>query len=156
MDYAVSLTEVKATYLAAVRATVTRQTLGATIRRILAENKIYQFIKTSNLEKAGHNVFIYETDRLRNAGNEIDIEIGVQVAGPFEGNGEVICSATPEGRAAMTVHTGHYDRIGQAHSAVMTWARAQSIALTGRNWEIYGDWQEDPNQLTTEVFYLLK
>src|SRR5690242_6421130 len=111
MDYAVSLTEVKATYLAAVRATVTRQTLGATIRQILADNKVYRFIKSVGLEKAGHNVFVYETDRLRNFGNECDIEIGVQVAGLFEGNGEVICSSTPEGRTAMTVHTGHYDRI---------------------------------------------
>ena len=155
MDYPVSLTEVKATYLAAVGATVTRQTLGATIRQILAENKIYPFIKNAGLEKAGHNVFVYKTDRVRNPGNEFDIEIGVQVAGPFEGKGEVICSATPEGRAAMTIHTGQYDRIGQAHTAVMTWARDQGIALTSLNWEIYGDWQEDPNLLATEVFYLL-
>lgn len=156
MEYAISLTEIEATYLAAVRATVTRQTLGATIRQILTANKIYPFIQSAGLQKAGHNVIVYENDRSRNSGNEFEIEVGVQVAGPFEGNGEVICSSTPAGRAATALHTGPYDRLGQAHAAIMQWAKAQGIALTGRSWEVYGDWHADPNQLTTEVFYLLK
>lgn len=156
MDYAISLTEVESSYLAAVRATVTRRTLSVTIRQILGANKIYPFIKSAGLQKAGHNVIVYENDRSRSFGNEFEIEVGVQVAAPFEGNDEVICSSTPAGRAATTLHTGPYDRLGQAHDAIMTWAKKEGIALTGRSWEVYGDWHEDPNQLTTEVLYLLK
>jgi hypothetical protein len=28
--------------------------------------------------------------------------------------------------------------------------------LAGPNWEIYGDWNDQPDQLRTDVFYLLK
>jgi hypothetical protein len=29
-------------------------------------------------------------------------------------------------------------------------------AIAGPNWEIYGDWTENPEELTTEVCYLLR
>lgn len=158
MSYAINICEAKASYLAVVRATVTNQNLGAIIRQILADSKVYAFIKQTGLEKAGHNVMVYKNDQSKTTGNspkEIVIEVGVQVAQPFEGNGEVICSATPEGKAVTTLHTGPYDQLGKAHTAIMEWARTQHYQLTGRNWEVYGDWHNDPNQLTTEVFYLI-
>ncbi|HEX2911942.1 MAG TPA: GyrI-like domain-containing protein [Chloroflexia bacterium] len=157
MSYVISLCEVQSSYLAVVRATVTPQNLGATIRQILVSNKVYSFIKQAGLEKAGHNVIVYKNDRPKFAGNlpkEFEIEVGVQVAGPFEGDGQVVSSLTPRGKAATTLHTGPYDQLGQAHTAIMDWARAHHYPLTGRSWEVYGDWHEDPNQLTTQVFYL--
>lgn len=159
--YAINLCEVQASYLAVVRATVTPQTLGPTIRQILASNQVYQFIKEAGLEKAGHNVMVYRNDHPVVEGKltkekEFVLEVGVQVAAPFEGNGQVVCSSTPPGRSATTLHTGPYDQLGQAHTAIMEWARAQGYPLTGLSWEIYGDWHHDPNQLTTQVFYLLK
>ncbi len=159
MNYSVDLCDVEAGYIAAVRATVTHQTLGAAIRQILTGNQVYQFIKEAGLAKAGHNVIVYKNDQTGMAGGhpaEFEIEVGVQVAGPFTGNGQVICSSTPQGRAATTLHPGPYERLGQAHTAVMNWAKAQGHLFTGRSWEIYGDWQENPNDLTTQVFYLLK
>lgn len=159
MNYDINLGEAQPSYLAVVRATVTHQTLGATIRQILGSNRVYTFIKQAGLEKAGHNVMVYKNDQqrvLENGLKEFEIEVGVQVARPFEGDGQVICSSTPEGRVATTIHTGAYDRLGQAHTAIMEWAKAQRLSLTGRSWEIYGDWHEDPNQITTQVFYLLK
>ena len=159
MPYDISQCEVHASYLVAVQATVTPQSLGATIRQILASNKVYQFIKEANLSKAGHNVMIYRNDqqKINTQGlREFIMEVGVQVAGPFEGNGQVVCSLTPTGNALTTLHTGPYDQLGQAHTAIMDWARAHNQPFTGLNWEVYGDWHEDPSQLTTEVFYLLK
>ena len=158
MNYAISLCEVESSYLAAVQATVTHQTLGATIMQILGSNKVYKFIKQAGLEKAGHNVIVYKNDQQKVLGNftkEFVIEVGVQVAAPFEGDGVVICSSTPQGQAVTTLHIGPYDRLGQAHTAIMDWAKANHQPLTGRNWEVYGDWEEDPNKLTTQVFYLL-
>jgi effector-binding domain-containing protein len=84
------------------------------------------------------------------------IEVGVQVPGPFEGDGRVVCSATPGGTAARALHVGPYDKLGDAHDAVRLWCRKNNHPIAGPNWEVYGDWNEDPNQLETEVFYLLK
>lgn len=159
MNYTVTLCQVESSYLTAVRATVNRQNLGATIRQILNSNAVYQFIRQAGIEKVGHNVIVYRNDQQESFGNlpkEFVIEVGVQVAGSFEGNGELVCSSTPQGRAATTLHTGPYDRLGQAHTAIMDWAKKQGQPLTGLSWEVYGDWQEDSNKLTTEVFYLLK
>ena len=159
MDYAVSICEVKASYLAVVQATVTHQNLGATIRQILASNKVYWFIKQAGLEKIGHNVIVYKNDLQKASGNlatEFVVEVGVQVGQHFESDSEVICSSMPQGNAVTTLHTGPYNRLGQAHTAIMEWAKVQHYPLTGRSWEVYGDWHEDPNELTTEVFYLLR
>jgi effector-binding domain-containing protein len=159
MKYDVSLTQVESQYLAVVRATVNRQNLGATIREILTKSEIYTFIKNAGVEKAGHNVMVYHNDHNKPLGNQVYeflLEVGVQVAGPFEGNGQVICSSTPEGTVATTLHTGPYHQLGLAHDAVQNWAKANHHPLTGLSWEVYGDWHEDPNQMTTELFYLLK
>jgi effector-binding domain-containing protein len=155
MDYAISISKVEVTHLAAVQATVTHQTLGITIRQILASNKVYTSIKQANIKKFGHNVIVYKTDQQK--AGEFVLEVGVQVATPFESDGgEVICSSTPSGKAITTTHIGPYDQLGKAHDAIMEWAKANNCAITGRNWEVYGDWEADPNQLTTQVFYLLQ
>jgi hypothetical protein len=44
---------------------------------------------------------------------------------------------------------------GKPHEAVRAWCAAQGHALAGPNWEVYGHWNHDPQQLITEVFYLL-
>ncbi len=159
MNYTVNIRQVEPSYLAVVRANVTRQNLAATIRQILTGNQVYQFIKQAGIQKAGHNVIIYRNDQPKVFGNrptEFVIEVGVQVETLFEGNDQVVSSATPGGRVATTLHTGPYDRLGQAHTAIMDWARIKGYPFTGLSWEVYGDWEEDPNKLTTEVFYLLK
>ena len=154
MDYAISLCDVESSYLAAVQANVTHQNLTVTIRQILTSNKVYAFIKQAGVKKFGHNVIMYKNDQQKEA--VFVIEVGVQVAAFFEGDGQVICSATPHGKAATTVHIGPYDQLGKAHAAIMEWTKANHYAISGRSWEVYGDWQADPNQLTTQVFYLLK
>lgn len=158
MKYDVSLTQVESQYLAVVRATVNRQNLGATIREILTKSEIYTFIKNAGVEKAGHNVMVYHNDQNKPLGsqvNEFVLEVGVQVAGAFEGNGQVNCSSTPQGTVATTLHIGPYYQLGLAHDAVQDWSKANHYSLTGLSWEVYGDWNKDPNKMTTEVCYLV-
>ena len=45
----------------------------------------------------------------------MNIDFGVQVARPFERQGDVRCIETPTGEVARTVHVGPYDRLGDAH-----------------------------------------
>jgi hypothetical protein len=39
---------------------------------------------------------------------------------------------------------------------VVRWCAEQGRPLAGPRWEIYGDWREDPAELETEVYYLLR
>ena len=106
--------------------------------------------------KGGRHVALY----LDCSGGQIDMEIGVEVPAPFAGEGEVVASATPAGDAATVTHFGPYQRLGEAHQAVRDWCAANGRTPAGPNWEVYGHWDprwnDDPSQVRTDVFYLLK
>jgi hypothetical protein len=90
---------------------------------------------------------------------ELNLEIGVELAAPFGGHGEVFDSALPAGRVAVTAHLGQYSQLYHAHEAVRTWCQQQGHKLAGPSWEIYGHWEEqwntDPNKIRTDVYWLL-
>jgi effector-binding domain-containing protein len=111
-------------------------------------DQVYAFLRTSDVKQTGHNVMLYK-DGVPN------VEVGVEVSGAFPPAGEVVPSVLPAGEAAMTVHVGPYDRLGDAHDAIHAWSAANGRALAGPRWEIYGDWHEDPARLETEVYWLL-
>jgi effector-binding domain-containing protein len=112
-------------------------------------DQVYEFLQTSAIRQEGHNVMLYKDD-------VPNVEVGVEVSGPFESDGPVVASVLPAGEAAMTVHRGPYDRLDAAHNAIHEWCAAHGHELTRQRWEIYGDWHEDPEQLETEVYWQLK
>jgi effector-binding domain-containing protein len=89
----------------------------------------------------------------------IRLEVGVELHGSFPDGGDIVRSATPAGLAASVVHLGPYDQLGTAHQAIRDWCSAHGHQLAGPNWEIYGhwqnDWNADPTQIRTDVFYQL-
>ncbi len=111
-------------------------------------DEVYAFIRSGGATQDGHNVMLYRDD-------VPNVEVGVQVTGPFEPQGRVGPSALPAGEVASTVHRGPYDALEEAHVALKAWCGSHRHALTGVCWEIYGDWREDPADLETEVCYLL-
>jgi hypothetical protein len=46
--------------------------------------------------------------------------------------------------------------LGRAHDAVRRFAEGRALKLAGPRWEIYGHWHDDPRELETEVFYLVR
>jgi effector-binding domain-containing protein len=107
--------------------------------------------KRPGLRTDGHNVAIYWEDQ-----GPGDIEVGIQVVEPFEGDAVVVCSATPSGTVARTAHYGPYSELGPAHQAVREWCRQNQHPIALPFWEIYGDWEDDPAKLRTDVLYLFK
>jgi effector-binding domain-containing protein len=101
---------------------------------------------------AGRHVAVYWD-------GSIQLEVGVELQGPFAEHGEVVRSATPAGAVAWSTHFGPYGELGLAHDAIRRWCRANNHQLTGPNWEIYGHWQPewnaDPSRIRTDVYYLL-
>lgn len=143
--------------LAVARDRATVGDIGPKIGTLLSA--VRKFLQVSNVKQAGHNVVVYwdEADRrLITTDEGVLIEVGVQVAMPFEPEGTVACSATPAGTVAAMTHRGPYEQLPAVHAAVRQWCRDHRRPIAGPNWEIYGDWSDKPDELRTEVFYLLK
>lgn len=147
MNYVVDLVEARSTSLAAVRQRTTFAALSNTIVESL--NAVYAFLQGQPQQTRGHNVVVY-LDRAPT------VEVGVQVSAPFPPAGSILCTSTPSGMTAHTVHRGPYPLLHEAHAAVQDWCREHGKLLAGVSWEVYGDWTEDEAQLLTDVHYLLE
>lgn len=85
----------------------------------------------------------------------LDLEPGVLVSRAFEPVGEVVPSSLPAGRAAHRRLVGPYDGLPGAWKILFDWCAAEGLRLAGVNWEIYGDWNDDPSKLETSLYALL-
>jgi effector-binding domain-containing protein len=134
-------------------AVIRRQAHASELSRLVPEccGLVWNAVRAQQA-KAGRHVAIYWDTAIR-------LEIGVELFGPFTGQGEVVLSATPAGAIASAAHFGPYRGLGAAHDAVRQWCKANNHTLAGPNWEIYGHWQpewnNDPSQIRTDVYYLL-
>jgi effector-binding domain-containing protein len=141
--------------LAVVLERVWQRDIGARVRPNL--DKVYGFLKEhQHLRFPGaHNVLLYRHKDDPRTDGKMHVEYAVQVRQAFERTGDVFASATPAGHIATATHIGPYARLGESHDAVQRWCRANHHALAGLEWEIYGDWTDDPERLETKVCYLL-
>lgn len=53
-------------------------------------------------------------------------------------------------------HRGDYAKLGTTHDAVLECVQAQGLERAGPVWEIYGHWRENPDELETEIYHLLR
>jgi effector-binding domain-containing protein len=143
----IQVTHVAPLPTAVVRRRATIQQLAQVIPDGCGE--VWKFLRAAGAPRPDRNVAVYFD-------GGINLECGVIVDQPFTSSGTVVCSATPGGRVATTIHLGPYDRLGDAHGAITQWCAAQGYKCAGPNWEIYGHWNDDPAQLRTDVFYLLE
>jgi effector-binding domain-containing protein len=116
-------------------------------------DEVYTFVRGDPEIAAANprwqNVMLYKDD-------QPSVEVGVLVAAPFQGNARVIESTLPGCRVAMAVHVGDYAQLGATHEALIAFTDAHQLERAGPRWEIYGHWHEDPAQLETEIYYLLR
>jgi hypothetical protein len=139
--------------LAAVHRSVALGAIGGVWRPALDE--VWKSLRGQpGLRTDGHNIFLYHHPARRD--ERMKVDFGVEVTRRFVQSGEVFATETPAGEAATAVHIGPYDRLGDTHNAIHAWAAANSREFAGKSWEIYGDWNDDPNKLETTVAYLLR
>ena len=146
---AVQLQQLNSVPLAVIR----RQASASELSRIVPEccglvwNEVHD-----QQAKAGRNVAVYWDASIR-------LEVGVELLGPLTERGEVVLSATPAGAVASATHIGPYSGLGSAHDAIHQWCKANNRTFAGPSWEIYGHWQPewntDPSQIRTDVYYQL-
>jgi effector-binding domain-containing protein len=153
MSYIVSIKQVQARPIAAVRARLHPRDIAGHFRAAL--DKVWTFLGYyPHLKGGSRNVFLYGHDVDETGAMSIDF--GVEVAQAFATGGEVFCTNTPAGEAAFTVHRGPYAGLSAGHDAVRAWIVANGRQDAGRSWEVYGDWNDDPKKLETQIFYLLR
>ncbi len=157
MDRTIEITEVAEQLLAVVTDNATMSNLADKIPPWF--NQVYAFLKSGDVKQTGHNVILYWDERdkqllFTEAG--LRIQAGVQISVAFEGDGTVSCSATPGGAVATTTHMGPYSEMPDTHRAVRRWCKDKGREIAGPNWEVYGDWSDDPSQLRTGIYYLLE
>lgn len=114
-------------------------------------NKVWSFLRgeaPDGLYKDGHNIMLYKDD-------VPNVEVGVQVSGPFTAAGQVVASALPGGLVGTATHTGPIANIGDTHRAVCDWSTSNGYRLTGPHWEIYGDPDPATGDFDVDVFWLL-
>jgi len=58
-------------------------------------------------------------------------------------------------QVATAVHRGPYEDLLVAHQAVRAWCAVHGHQIQGTRWEIYGDWRDNPEELETQISYLV-
>jgi effector-binding domain-containing protein len=138
--------------LAAVRRRVTIGQVGSAWRAAL--DQVWAYLRSHpGLHTGGHNVFLYHHPEKRE--DPMDVDFGVEIVGPFDGEGEVKPVDTPGGEVVRAVHVGPYDRMKETHDAIHAWQASSGRQFAGKSWEIYGDWNDDPAKNEVEILYLL-
>jgi effector-binding domain-containing protein len=135
--------------LAAISSATTPQGLGADIVRLL--DVVWPVLREQGV-RTDHNVVVYRGG----AGGTLTVDVGVEVLSSFEDRGEVRRVLTPSGEVATAAHFGEYSDMGLAYAALERWCADHSRSPAGVNWEVYGDWEEDPAKRRTDVYFLLE
>src|SRR5262245_12734684 len=112
MAYEIRVEHVEPRTSATVRSRATTPALPAVIPA--ARGEVWTFVRPAVIEHPGRHLAVYREGDAA----QLDVEIGVEVADSFTGDGTVSCSATPAGPVATTVHIGPDDRLGEAHEGI--------------------------------------
>jgi len=141
--------------LAAVRRQLTIANRGAEIIRA----PVWSLVEQRGLRSLSQAVVIYHdrgTEMLLGQPGGVAADIGVLLEERFDGDNVLQCVMTPAGRAAHARHHGHYEMLPVIHGDIRAWCMAQGLTIAGVNWEHFTHWHEDPRQLVTDVYYLLR
>jgi effector-binding domain-containing protein len=146
MSYQVAAGDVAARPTMVVAAATTWQEFPALWPKLLDE--VWACLRANGINRGCRNVMLYLDDAPH-------VEVGVLIDQPPPLTGQVVASALPAGRVAMTTHRGPYTGLAGAHQAVTNWCAAQGLRRAGPRWEVYGPHHDDPAQVWTEVYWLL-
>jgi effector-binding domain-containing protein len=135
--------------LAAVRASTSPQQLGADIVRLL--DMVWPVLREQGVA-TGHNVVLYYGGE----GAAMTVDAGVEAFTDFNGCGDVRSVSTPPGEVATTAHYGEYSGMARAYAALERWCAGHGRRQAGVNWEVYGDWDDDPAKRRTDIYFLLE
>jgi effector-binding domain-containing protein len=115
---------------------------------------IMQVMQFSGAQPAGPPFAMYHNMDMSN----LDVEIGFPVAEATQGSGRVKAGKLPGGRAAVTLHVGPYEKIGEAYNRLTAYVTKQGLNPESFCYEFYlnDPAETPPEQLKTEIYFPLK
>lgn len=133
-----------------VRRKAGRHEIAAAIAEGLG--KTFPYAMQTGIPMAGRPTVRY----LTSGPGLFEMLIGVPVGTASPGEGDVQGGELPGGPAAVAVHVGPYDRLGETYAAMERWMEANGCRPGGAPWEAYvtdpGE-HPDPKDWRTEIYW---
>ena len=117
------ITERPAQPYVAISAQVTMQTLADILPKLMPP--VFAWLSERGIPPAGAPFWRYDLIDMDRA---LDVEVGVPVAAPVTGDGEVLAGTLPAGRYVTVRHTGHPDGLYGATESLVAWAAERNLA----------------------------
>jgi effector-binding domain-containing protein len=100
---------------------------------------------------------------------DLEVELGVPVQAGIEGDEQIRASVLPGGQYVSLLHTGPYDQLIAANSALQDWAEQHGASFDSWDTDHGSGWrsrfesyitdpstESDPSKWETEIAYLIK
>jgi effector-binding domain-containing protein len=114
-----------------IRATVQIEQLGEVMGDRL--QALQGYLRQHGAQPAGPPYVRYHTF----GETETDLETGVPVAAPIDGEVRIVAGELPGGPAVTTWHTGPHDKLGEAYARIEAWLKEQGRERSGPAREVY-------------------
>lgn len=145
----IEIRSVRAKGVASVRETIPLNDITEALGRIfrtVSEAIDKQGIKPSGAPFARYHAF----------GDVVDLEAGLPVETPIQAIGNVKPSQLPGGPAAVAVHAGPYEGLGNTYDAIEAWMKNTNRIPNGGPWELYltdPTSEPNPNRWLTQIIW---
>jgi effector-binding domain-containing protein len=118
-------------HYAAIPVSVRMEELGSVVPPLTG--RVFEWLAAQSIAPVGPPFWRYLVVDME---NKLELETGVPVGSPIEGDGEVRTGVLPVGRYATVVHTGHPDTLVTATRDLLQWASARALEwdADGNKW----------------------
>ncbi len=134
VDYEITVKDITPTPMLYMARRVDKDQVAGALGEALPA--VYQYVMEQGLPMAGPPLVRH----LSQSAAFIELEAGIPVAEkpkPPEPDTGIMAGELPGGRAAVTVHKGPYDSLGDAHMALDRWMAENGETASGAPWEVY-------------------
>jgi effector-binding domain-containing protein len=127
----VEVQQLKPQPVLSIRATVQIDQLGEVMGDRL--QALQSYLRQYGAQPAGPPFVCYHTF----GETETDLETGVPVAAPIDGEGRIVAGELSGGPSISTWHTGPHDKLGDAYARIEAWLKEHAHERGGPAREVY-------------------
>jgi inorganic pyrophosphatase len=129
--YEVELVQLEPQPVAAIRAITTQSEIVSTFKILAPE--IVDYLQENDVSSTGAPYVRY----FHSGADRVDLEVGVMISGAFDGNSRVELGELPGGQVTTLTHTGPFEELPSAYTALVEWIQAQGRITVNSPWEVY-------------------
>lgn len=144
MNYEIKTEQLQARPYAGVRSVVSQDQIANACAESFG--KTWNWCEENGIEREGMPINVYH--HVDHAAGQYDIQPAFFLAASADGAGDVTTSATTPGTVLTTTHTGPYEGLGEAWTAIFAHAEDNGLAPAGSPWEEYID---DPGAVAADA-----